>query len=165
MKLHSSAFASGSSMPKQHTGEGQDISPQLTWEDVPDSTKSFALICDDPDAPSAKHPAPQPWVHWVIYNISGEARSLSAGIARELKPATPAGACQGQNSWLSENVGYLGPMPPNGSGPHRYFFKLYALDTQLQGLKNPTKAELEQAMEGHLVGHVELVGTYEKRKK
>ena len=163
MKLHSSAFASGSSMPKQHTGEGQDISPQLTWEDVPDSTKSFALICDDPDAPSAKHPAPQPWVHWVIYNISGEARSLSAGIARELKPATPAGACQGQNSWLSENVGYLGPMPPNGSGPHRYFFKLYALDGDLS--LAPTQAckqSLLDAIRGHVLAEAVLIGIYER---
>lgn len=163
MKLHSSAFDQGGSIPKQHTGEGQDVSPPLTWEAVPAGTKSFALIGDDPDAPSAKRPAPQPWVHWVIYNIPGDARSLPAGIARSSKLVTPAGACQGHNSWPSDNVGYLGPMPPNGSGSHRYFFKLYALDDLLS--LTPTQASkqsLLDAMQGHVLAEAELMGTYER---
>ena len=164
MKLRCLAFQHGSLIPKQHTGEGPDVSPPLAWEDMPDGTKSFALICDDPDAPSAKRPAPQPWVHWVIYNIPGETRLLSAGIGRELKPATPAGACQGHNSWPSDNVGYLGPLPPNGSGPHRYFFKLYALDGDLSlAPAQATKQTLLDAMQGHVLAEAELMGTYERQ--
>ncbi len=163
MKLQSSAFVHGSSIPKQQTGEGQDVSPPLVWEDVPDATKSFALIGDDPDAPSAKRPAPQPWVHWVIFNIPGDSRSLPAGIARASKLATPAGACQGHNSWPSDNVGYLGPMPPNGSGPHRYFFKLYALDDRLSlAPAQANKQTLLDAMRGHVLAEAELMGTYER---
>jgi Raf kinase inhibitor-like YbhB/YbcL family protein len=163
MKLQSSAFVPGGVIPKPQTGEGSDISPPLVWEDVPAGTKSFALIADDPDAPSAKRPAPQPWVHWVIYNIPGDVRSLPAGIARSSKLVTPAGACQGHNSWPSDNVGYLGPMPPNGSGLHRYFFKLYALDGLLA--LAPTQANkptLLDAMQGHVLAVAELMGVYER---
>lgn len=163
MKLHSSAFSHGSSIPKQHTGEGQDVSPALVWDDVPTDVKSFALICDDPDAPSAKRPAPQPWVHWVIYNVPADVRSLPAGIARSSKLVTPAGACQGHNSWPKDNVGYLGPMPPNGSGPHRYFFKLYALDTMLSlSPAQANKQSLLDAMLGHILAEAEWMGTYER---
>ncbi|HLQ45216.1 MAG TPA: YbhB/YbcL family Raf kinase inhibitor-like protein [Planctomycetaceae bacterium] len=164
MKLHSTAFAHEATIPTKHTGEGADASPPLAWSEVPSGTKSFTLICDDPDAPSRKRPAPQPWVHWVIYNIPVTVTSLPERVARSSKLNSPIGACQGHNSWPSDNVGYLGPMPPPGSGPHRYFFKLYALDTELNvSPEQATKLAVLDAMQGHVLAVGELIGTYERK--
>jgi Raf kinase inhibitor-like YbhB/YbcL family protein len=156
-KLMSPAFGQNGSIPSQYTCEGDDISPPLAWSDVPLGTRSLALIMDDPDAPDPAKPQ-SVYVHWVVYNISPMTLKLPLNAAR---PLLPGKAQHGTNDWGKQDYG--GPCPRIGR--HRYFFKLYALDAQLQGLKNPTKAELEQAMEGHLVSYVELVGTYEKRKK
>ena len=156
-KLISPAFGQNGSIPSQYTCEGDDLSPPLAWSDVPSGTRSLALIMDDPDAPDPAKPQ-RVYVHWVVYNISPFTLKLPLNAAIS---GLPSRAQHGTNDWEKQTYG--GPCPPIGR--HRYFFKLYALDTQLQGLKNPTKAELEQAMEGHLVGHVELVGMYEKGKK
>jgi len=156
-KLMSPAFAENGSIPSQYTCEGDDISPPLAWSDVPPGTKSLALIMDDPDAPDPAKPQ-RVYVHWVVYNIAWTTTKLPLNAARS---GLPVRALHGTNDFNKQTYG--GPCPPVGR--HRYFFKLYALDTQLQGLKDPTKAQLEEAMYGHLVGHVEMVGTYEKRKK
>jgi Raf kinase inhibitor-like YbhB/YbcL family protein len=156
-KLISPAFGQNGSIPSQYTCEGDDFSPPLAWSDVPSGTRSLALIMDDPDAPDPAKPQ-RVYVHWVIYNISQFTLKLPLNAARS---GLPGHALHGTNDWEKQDYG--GPCPPIGR--HRYFFKLYALDTQLQSLKNPTKAQLEQAIEGHLISYVELVGTYEKRKK
>jgi Raf kinase inhibitor-like YbhB/YbcL family protein len=156
-KLISPAFGHNGSIPSQYTCDGDDLSPPLAWSDVPSDTQSLVLIMDDPDSPDPAKPQ-RVFVHWVVYNISAMTRKLPLNAAR---PLLPGKAQHGTNDWGKDTYG--GPCP--SIGRHRYFFKLYALDTPLQGLKNPTKAQLEQAMEGHLVGHAELVGTYEKVKK
>jgi Raf kinase inhibitor-like YbhB/YbcL family protein len=162
--ITSSAFQQGAVIPKEHTGEGTDVSPPLAWSGIPAGTKSLALICDDPDAPSAKRPGPEPWVHWVIYNIPADATGLPAGIPRDADVKDPAGAQQGHNSWPADNIGYLGPMPPPGSGPHRYYFKLYALDTQLPVTSVQTdKNSLLAAMQGHILAEGKLMGMYERK--
>jgi Raf kinase inhibitor-like YbhB/YbcL family protein len=157
MKLivRSTAFDSGKPIPRRHTGEGEDVSPPLTWVAPPAGTKELALIMDDPDAPS-----PQPWVHWVLYKIPPAVTSLGEGIARSEDPASPAGAAQGLNSWPS--IGYRGPMPPKGHGVHHYHFKLYALDAELPRKAGMDKAALLKAMSGHVLAEGELVGTYER---
>jgi Raf kinase inhibitor-like YbhB/YbcL family protein len=137
-------------IPTKHTCEGDDIAPSLTWHDVPKGTQSLALIVDDPDAPDPKAPKVT-WVHWVVFNIPPNASGLVEGTA------LPAGAMLGRNDW--KRAAYGGPCPPKGR--HRYFHKLYALDTTLQ-LVEPTKAALESAMHGHILAKAELVGTYEK---
>ena len=152
MKLTSPSFEKQQSIPVQHTGAGADASPALEWEGAPSSTKSFALIVDDPDAPG------QTWVHWVIYNIPASAIELPEGVA---KSDTVAGMRQGVNDF--GKVGYGGPMPPRGHGKHRYFFKLYALKSEL-GLKpRATKKQLEDAMKGQILAQTELVGVYERK--
>ena len=156
-KLISPAFAPNGSIPSQYTCDGDDISPPLAWSDVPSGTRSLALIMDDPDAPDPAKPQ-RVYVHWVVYNIPAFTLKLPLNAANI---GLPNRARHSTNDWEKQTYG--GPCPPIGR--HRYFFKLYALDAELQGLKHPTKAELEQAMEGHLVGHVELIGTYEKKKK
>jgi Raf kinase inhibitor-like YbhB/YbcL family protein len=162
MKLTSRAFSPGSRIPSTYTTEGQDVSPPLTWTDVPDRTQSFALICDDPDAPSRANPGEEPWVHWVIFNIAPDCRDFSAGISPVAQPDEAAGAVQGQNSWGKDGIGYRGPAPPAGSGEHRYFFKLYALDTKLSLEAGATKQQLLDAMAGHVLATGELMGTYER---
>jgi hypothetical protein len=164
LMLSSSAFNNGDRIPKKYTGEGADLSPPLSWSGMPAGAKTFALFCDDPDAPSAKKPGPEPWVHWVIYNIPATATDLPEGIPRKPEPQNPAGAAQGRNSWPSDNVGFRGPMPPPGSGPHRYFFRLYALDSNL-ALKpaEATKKSVLAAMQGHILGTAELMGNYERK--
>lgn len=162
MKLTSSEFADGATMKARYTIEGEDISPPLSWSDAPSGTSSFTLICDDPDAPNPKHPAAKPWVHWVIYNIPADATELPAGISRHEKPSAVAGAVQGANSWSSDNIGYRGPAPPEGSGPHRYFFKLFALDTTLDLPAGATKEQLSKAMAGHVLAAGQLVGICER---
>ena len=162
MQLHlmSDAFDHNTDIPAKYTGEGDDVSPPLSWENPPAGTKSLAIICDDPDAPS-----PKPWVHWVIYGIDAEVSTLPEGIpAGKPTLATPIEARQGKNSWDSgESVGYRGPMPPQRHGTHHYHFKLFALDTKPNLQPGATKDQLLAAMKGHVLGEAELVGTYERR--
>lgn len=154
--LSSPAFSHGNEIPSEHTCENKDLSPPLAWSGVPAGTKSLALVVDDPDAPDPKKPQ-RVWVHWVIYNIPPNATTLSAGIQRA--DQLPSPAQEGKNDW--QNVGYGGPCPPIGK--HRYFFTLYALDVLLPDLNHPTKAHLQQAMEGHVLAQTQLMGTYEKK--
>lgn len=152
--LRSNAFNPGGPISATYTCEGEDISPPLHWERAPEGTKSFALIVDDPDAPDPVAPK-MTWVHWVVYNIPPDVTSLVEG-GRDL----PKDAVQGLNDW--KRTGYGGPCPPIGR--HRYFFKLYALDTVLRNLIHPTKKTIETAMKGHILAQAELVGTYRKAK-
>jgi len=154
LALTSAAFAHNGAIPKQYTCQGADISVPLAWNSLPAGTKSLALIVDDPDAPDPA--APQlTWVHWVVYNIPPHVTGFKEGIkAGEL----PKGTLEGLNDW--KRTGYGGPCPPIGR--HRYFHKLYALDTVLPDLKRPTKAQLEKAMQDHVLGKFELIGTYQK---
>ncbi len=156
-KLTTEAFDAGARIPKKHTGEGEDVSPALTWDALPDGTAELALICDDPDAPRE-----EPWVHWVIYKLPAELGSLSEGMPQERELTNPAGVLQGVNSWPDNNIGYRGPMPPEGHGVHHYHFKLFALDTKLEIHPGATKAELLKAMDGHVLAEAELIGTYER---
>ena len=156
MKLTSPSFENQKEIPKKHTCDGADVSPALTWSHVPEGTKSFALIVDDPDAPDPANPR-MTWVHWVIYNIPAEIDSLSEGVK---EGDLPKGTLHGLNDW--KRIGYGGPCPPVGK--HRYFHKLYALDTVLPDLGQPTKAKLEKAMEGHVLSKTELVGLCERKK-
>jgi Raf kinase inhibitor-like YbhB/YbcL family protein len=154
MLLKSTAFTEGGKIPSKYTCEGNDISPPLTWEGVPDNTRSLVLIVDDPDAPDPKAPK-MTWVHWVLYNIPLNTTGLAEGVAD-----LPTGTAEGVNDW--KRPGYGGPCPPIGS--HRYFHKLYALDTVLQGLNKPDKAAVETAMHGHVIDKAILIGTYEKSR-
>jgi len=155
--LSSPAFVPNGSIPSKYTCDGEDISPPLAWSGAPDATKTYVLIVDDPDAPDPAKPQ-RVYVHWVVYNIPASVTRLPENAA---KTGLPGGAMQGLNDWGKQTYG--GPCPPIGR--HRYFFKLYALDNELPELWNPTKAQLEKAMEEHLVGNTELIGTYEKMKK
>lgn len=147
--ITSHAFDPGGAVPKKHTCDGPDLSPALKWIDPPDGTKSFTLIMDDPDAPVGT------WVHWVLYNLPPETRDLPEGV-----PTTetfPNGAKQGMNDF--RKTGYGGPCPPKGPA-HRYFFKLYALDTTLSLGAKATKQEVEKAMKGHILAEAQLMGKY-----
>jgi Raf kinase inhibitor-like YbhB/YbcL family protein len=153
MRLSSTAFTNQAAIPTVYTCEGKDASPPLVWSDVPAGAKSLVLIVDDPDAPDPAAPK-MTWVHWVLYNLPGS----NGGLAEGLK-TLPAGTKEGVNDW--KRTGYGGPCPPIGR--HRYFHKLYALDIVLPDLKQPTKAKLEVAMKGHMIGEAQLVGTYQKK--
>lgn len=151
MEIKSSAFGNGEMIPVKYTCDGADFSPSLEWTAGPAGTKSFALICDDPDAPMGT------WVHWVIYDIPAAATMLAEGITREKD--LPGGGTQGINDF--RRTGYGGPCPPGGR-THRYFFKLYALDAAL-GLKpGITKDQLLKAMKGHVLAEAQLMGTYKR---
>lgn len=154
LTLRSPAFAAGAEIPTVHTCEGADTSPALEWSGPPAGTKSLALIVDDPDAPDPKAPKTT-WVHWVLHDLPPGATGLAEGVR-----SLPAGAREGLNDW--QRTGWGGPCPPRGR--HRYFFKLYALDRTLGDLGTPTKAQLEKAMKGHVLGQAELMGTYQKRR-
>ena len=154
LALTSSAFTPNGAIPKQYTCQGSDSSVPLAWSGLPSATKSLVLIVDDPDAPDPAAPK-LTWVHWVLYNIPPGATGLKAAI----KPGElPKGTLEGLNDW--KRTGYGGPCPPIGR--HRYFHKLYALDTVLPDLNRPTKAQLETAMQGHVLEKFELIGTYQK---
>jgi hypothetical protein len=152
LTLRSSGFEHLGKIPRIHTCEGEDVSPPLSWTDPPPSTKSFALVVEDPDAPDPDAPK-MIWVHWVLYNLPANARGLDEGVSR-----LPEGTLEGRNDW--KRTGYGGPCPPIGR--HRYFHKLYALDTELPDLGRPTRAQLLTAMDGHILGGAELIGTYQK---
>lgn len=155
LTLSSPAFSHGGEIPTEYTCEGPDVSPELRWSDVPSGTQSFALIMDDPDAPDPAAPK-MTWVHWVLYNLPAGC----TGLAKDVRQL-PAGTREGLNDW--KRTGYGGPCPPIGR--HRYFFKLYALDTVLPDLGTPTKDQLLKAMQGHILAQAELMGTYQKKKK
>jgi Raf kinase inhibitor-like YbhB/YbcL family protein len=154
--LTSTAFSNGGSIPVIYTCDGDDMSPPLSWAGVPPGTKSLALIVDDPDAPDPAAPQ-RTWVHWVLYDIPPDSAGLKEGAtSRDLPPGTR----EGMNDW--KRAGYGGPCPPVGR--HRYFFKLYALDTVLPDLRKPDKARLEKEMHGHILEKTELMGTYQRHK-
>jgi Raf kinase inhibitor-like YbhB/YbcL family protein len=154
MKIESPAFAHNGAMPARYACDGKDLSPPLAWSGWPEGTRSLALIVDDPDAPDPKAPK-MTWVHWVLYNLPLAEAGLAEGAAAA---KLPAGTLEGRNDW--QRVGYGGPCPPVGQ--HRYFHKLYALDTVLPDLRQPTKAQLEQAMRGHVLAEAQLVGLYQR---
>ena len=154
--IESSAFAPGGAIPRACTCQGEDISPPLAWTGVPEEARSLVLIVDDPDAPDPKAPK-MTWVHWVLYNLPPD----SPGLPEDIAPQNlPSGTKEGLNDW--KRTGYGGPCPPIGR--HRYFHKLYALDAVLEGLGTPTKAQVLEAMKGHVIARAELVGTYEKTR-
>jgi Raf kinase inhibitor-like YbhB/YbcL family protein len=149
IELTSTAFREGETIPKPHTGDGKDQSPPLKWADLPAGTKSIALIADDPDAPR------ETWVHWVLFNLPAETRELKEGVPTD--KTLPNGAKQGTNDF--KKIGYGGPAPPPGK-PHRYFFKLYALDAPLDLPPGATKDQVLAAMKGHLLAQGQLMGKY-----
>jgi len=153
--LTSSAFSEGASIPEKFTCDGANVSPALTWNGAPASTQTFVLIADDPDAPAGT------WVHWVLFNLPGKTNALPENVARDETLSTLGNAAQGRNDF--KKIGYGGPCPPPGK-PHRYFFKLYALDTSLDLHPGATKAQLEAAIHGHIVGSAQLVGTYARKR-
>lgn len=150
MKLTTSAFSEGSAIPKQYSCDGEDISPPLAWQDVPAGAESFVLIADDPDAPGGT------WVHWVIYDIPERARELQENYPKQ--EVDSDGSRQGINDF--KKIGYGGPCPPGGT--HRYFFKLYALDTTLDAEAGLSKAEILERMENHVLDEAQLMGTYSR---
>lgn len=149
MNLSSSSFANGGDIPKKFTCDGADISPQLSWSDSPTGTKTFALLVDDPDAPVGN------WNHWTKWNLPASAKGLPEGVPKEAR--LPDGSQQGLNDF--RRPGYNGPCPPQGK-PHRYYFKLFALDTKLDLKPTATKKELEAAMKGHILAQAEWMGRY-----
>ena len=152
LDLKSDAFVNGQSIPAKYSCIGRNISPALTWNDPPAGTQSLALIVDDPDAPAGT------WVHWVLYNIPADSRSLPEDLPVKGKNVDPTAIYFGKNS--SGNIRYDGPCPP--SGTHRYFFKLYALDTTLSLSPGASKDQLLNAMKGHILAQGELMGTFSK---
>jgi len=154
LTLRSTAFTNGGEIPSKYTCEGEDLAPPLEWDGVPEKTRSLVLIIDDPDAPDPKAPR-MTWVHWVLYNIPPDTIGLPEGLT---SVDLPSGTEEGLNDWKRSQYG--GPCPPVGR--HRYFHKLYALDTILKGMAMPTKTQIETAMRGHVIAKTELVGTYEK---
>ncbi|MBE0461547.1 MAG: YbhB/YbcL family Raf kinase inhibitor-like protein [Candidatus Aminicenantes bacterium] len=150
IKITSPAFEEGGMIPEVYTCDGIDISPPLKWSSVPQGTKTLALICDDPDAPIGN------WVHWVIYNIPGDISELPENIPPEQELAN--GGIQGMNDF--RKIGYGGPCPPGGT--HRYFFRIYALDTELDLQPGATESQLLKAMEGHILAEGQLMGRYSR---
>lgn len=151
--LTSTAFAAGGAIPKVHTCDGGDTSPPLRWSQVPAGTTSLALLCDDPDAPRGT------WVHWILFDLDPATGELASGV-----PATrglPGGASQGLNDF--GKIGYGGPCPPPGHGPHRYYFRLLALDRKLGLSPGATMKQVLAGAEGHVLARAELLGRYERR--
>jgi Raf kinase inhibitor-like YbhB/YbcL family protein len=154
MTLDSRVFTHDGEIPARYTCEGRDQSPPLAWSGVPGSARSLVLIVDDPDAPDPEAPR-MTWIHWLLYNLPPDSHGLPEGCTTA---NLPSGTQEGINSW--NRTGYGGPCPPVGR--HRYFHKLYALDTVLPVMHMPAKAELESAMDGHVIAQAELIGTYRK---
>ncbi len=151
LQLTSPAFENGGDIPKKHTCDGADVSPALSWSAPPAGARSFCLIMDDPDAPGGR------WVHWVLYNLPAETRSLPEGVPKEKELAD--GTRQGRNDFA--RPGYGGPCPPRGPA-HRYYIKLYALDARLDLQPGASKADLEKAMEKHILAQGQLMGRYKR---
>lgn len=149
--LQSSSFSSGGSIPKKFTCEGDDVSPVLEWSDPPPKTQSLTLIADDPDAPAGT------WTHWVVYDLPTSMRQLPEGVPKQATIA--GGGSQGKNDF--GKIGYGGPCPPPGN-PHRYFFKLYALEKKLDLKPGAARQQVESAMQAHILAHAELMGIYQR---
>ncbi len=145
LKITSPSFKDGEMIPRKYTCQGDDVNPQLDISGIPENTKSLVLIMDDPDAPMGT------WDHWIVWNISPDTKTIAEN-------SVPAGAVQGKNSWGRNDYG--GPCPP--SGTHRYFFKLYALDTTLDIPAKSKKKDVEKAMRGHIIEQAQLMGKYKK---
>jgi Raf kinase inhibitor-like YbhB/YbcL family protein len=154
--IRSSAFGPQGAIPRKYTCDGDNVAPPLEWSGAPDGTQSFALIVDDPDAPDPAAPK-RVFVHWVLYDLPRSAGGLPEGATRN---TLPAGTREGRNDW--DKTGYGGPCPPKGR--HRYFFRLYAVNTMLGDRGAPTKADLEGALAGRVLATAELVGTYERTR-
>ena len=152
--ITSSVFEQGAAIPAKYTCQGDDVSPPFSWEGIPDGTQSLALIIHDPDVPSPDNPT-RIWVHWVLYNLPPDTTAL---VEHTNTADLPPGTQEGMNDW--NRTGYGGPCPPMGR--HRYFHKLYALDTVLDDLHKPTRKQLLTAMQGHIIAKAELIGTYQK---
>jgi Raf kinase inhibitor-like YbhB/YbcL family protein len=155
LALRSPAFADGHPIPRRYTGDGEDLSPPISWTGLPPRATELALIVDDPDAPTDK-----PWVHWVIYRLPADEQGLVEGVVPVAKPASPANCLQGKNSWGT--FGYRGPAPPKGHGTHHYIFRLYALKGPLDLPEGLDKDGLLSAIEGHVIVDAELTGTYHR---
>jgi Raf kinase inhibitor-like YbhB/YbcL family protein len=151
IRLESTAFAQGETIPARHTADGKDVSPELSWSGVPPQAKSLVLFCEDPDAPRGT------WVHWVLYDIAPSVTALSEAVPP--REALSGGGTHGKNDF--GKLGYGGPAPP--SGTHRYFFRIYALDRPLALASGATLAQVRRAMEGHILARGELMGTYSRR--
>lgn len=147
--LRSTAFEAGAPIPRAHTCDGQDVSPSLRWDEPPPGTRGFALVCDDPDAPAGT------WVHWLVYGIPEKARQLPSGLPGQGR--LPDGTVQGKNDF--GRLGYGGPCPPRGR-PHRYYFRLYAVDESLALGPGLSCGELLDALRGHVLAQAELYGLY-----
>jgi Raf kinase inhibitor-like YbhB/YbcL family protein len=151
LQIRSNAFSEGGMIPRKYTCDGEDVSPPMAWSGVPEGTKSLVLIADDPDAPMGT------WVHWVLYDIPPTLDGLPEGVAKT--PLVQGVGTQGTNDF--RQIGYGGPCPPRGPA-HRYFFKLYALDTSLNLKSGLRKAEIEKAMKGHILAQAQYMGTYRR---
>lgn len=158
IELESPDFAADEAIPKRHTGDGEDVSPELKWSGVPDNAKELVVIMEDPDAPG-----PVPWTHWMIYKISAAAVGLPGNVGKVERPRTPTGVLQGANSWAE--IGYRGPAPPPGRGAHHYHFKLYALNEEMDLKPGLTRNKLLGIIETNIIACGELIGTYERKKK
>jgi len=154
LTLTSPAFGHEGQIPTRYTCDGEDIAPELRWSGLPEGTRSLALIVDDPDAPDPAAPK-MTFVHWVLYNLPADSGGLPEAVT---SAELPSGAREGVNNW--ERTGYGGPCPPIGR--HRYFHKLFALDTVLPDLGRPTSQALQEAMQGHVLARTELMGTYQR---
>lgn len=152
MKIISNAFENGKEIPKKFTCEGENISPELRWENVPPKTKSLVLICEDPDAPIA-----EPWIHWIVFNIPPTITSFKEGQTTKSIPGAQCGKGNGNTKK------YEGPCPPHGHGVHRYFFRLYALDKILDLEEGVIKKDLLNAMNGHIIAQADLIGKFERK--
>lgn len=163
IKLTSLAFSNNGRMAKSHTGEGEDRSPALAWSGVPAAAKSLALIMEDPDAPSRSKPLGV-WVHWLIYGLSADIQGLPENFPKKeiLTNGSKQGLVWGFKDSECHRVGYYGPLPPPGSGPHRYFFKLYAFKDNFDLPPKATKSQLIKAMEGKILSQAELIGIYQR---
>ena len=154
LELTSAVFAPGEAIPARYTCDGEDISPPLAWSDPPPGTRSYSLIADDPDAPVGT------WVHWVLFNLPADSRGLPEGVPDDAELSD--GSLHGHNGW--RRLGYGGPCPPPGK-PHRYYFKLYALDAALTLPFETNKAQLEEAMKNHILGEAQVMGTYKRQSE
>jgi Raf kinase inhibitor-like YbhB/YbcL family protein len=157
IEIHSDAFADNSAIPVRYSAEGENVSPPLRWSGVPAETRELVLVCEDPDAPM-----PRPFVHWVVRGLRPDQTALPEGVERASMPRDLAGAMQGENS--KREIGYMGPLPPKGHGPHHYHFELFALDEPLElDAQAPDRDALMKAMRGHVLAHGEVIGVYERQ--
>jgi Raf kinase inhibitor-like YbhB/YbcL family protein len=152
LNLASPAFMDGQTIPPRYTADGDNLSPPLAWQGAPKNTRSFAMLCEDPDAPKGT------WSHWVVYNIPNTAEELREGVP--LKPEVQEGVQQGVNDF--GNLGYGGPAPPENDSPHRYIFSIFALDDALDFDGRPDRQTLLDAMNGHVLAEAELTGMYSR---